>query len=131
VSETAPPGERTPTWQPMTEAARQGVFKLQICNSCYTVQYPPREVCMQCLGGGLEWQRVDAGGTLIAATTLQASVEPYFQARLPLQIGSVKLDCGPVVIAFIDERCRQTGARVRLANRLDDSGQAVPVAEPE
>jgi len=127
----SPPGERTALWQPLTDAAREQAFRLQICGGCGTIQFPPREVCTHCLGDALEWRGVDPGGTVLAATRLHASAEPFFRAHVPFAIGSIKLDCGPVVLAYLDEGCRTGGSRVRVETRVDRSGQGVFVARPE
>lgn len=125
------PAERTKMWMPITEAAENGRFVLQICASCRYVQYPPREVCAECLDDQLDWCDVDAVGRVIAYTYLHTSIEPHFNERMPWPIGSVKLDCGPVVIAHFNEASCETDKRVRLLNRVDLSGQGVFIAIPE
>lgn len=126
---TLPPASRSRTALGLTRAAAEGRFEMQVCADCGAVQYPPREVCGACLGGWLEWREIPNGGTLIATTTLRHSNDPYFRERLPWRIGTVKMDAGPAVVAHVHEDCGDTG-RVRLALRLDRSGQAVLHALP-
>lgn len=76
-----------------------GPLELQVCGNCAVVQYPDREVCRNCLSGELEWQVVDGAGELLSWTRLHASLEPWFQQRLPWIVVSVRLRCGPVVLA--------------------------------
>ncbi len=127
----APPPKNTHTelWAPVTDAARRGTLVLQVCKACGAVQYPPREVCRACLGEGLDWQEVKAQGTVLATTSLQASLEPWFRAHLPWRIGTVKLACGPVVIAHLASGVT-TGSHVTLVTRLGPCGEAVFVAVP-
>lgn len=74
-------------------------LELQVCRQCAKVQYPAREVCHDCLGSELEWQAVDGTGELLSWCRLHASLEPWFQQRLPWIIVSVRLHTGPVVLA--------------------------------
>jgi len=120
-----PPADRTPLWDPVTEGAKAGELRLQVCADCGTVQYPPREVCGECLSENLEWQSTDGSGTVISHTRLHASIEPYFQARLPLDVVSVRLDAGPVLYAFAGDGTAQTGTPVTVEARLDEAGVGV------
>ena len=125
-----PPGARSRTASGLTAAAAEGRFALQVCAACGTVQYPPREACHSCLSPDLPFREVPPGGTLIAATTVRISADPYFRQRTPWRIGTVALDCGPTVIAHLHNAVRH-GARVRMTLRLDKSGQGVMLALPD
>ena len=83
-----------------------------------------------CCSGHLTWREVSPAGTLLARTAVRHSTEPYFQSRRPVLLASVKLDAGPVAIAFVAKSCGTPGSRVRLLNRLDRAGEAVFVAVP-
>lgn len=126
---TLPPAQRSRTALGLTRAAALGRFEMQVCSSCQSVQYPPREVCGHCLHDGLHWQTVPNGGQLIASTTLHHSNDLYFKERLPWRVGMVRMDAGPSVVAHIHADCPELGA-VRLALLADRSGQAVLHALP-
>ncbi|HJV27898.1 MAG TPA: SDR family NAD(P)-dependent oxidoreductase [Aromatoleum sp.] len=131
---TLPPGPRSRAALGLTRAAAEGVFELQVCADCNAVQYPPREVCGSCLSERLDWKPVDNHGELIATTTLRHSNDLYFRERLPWRVGTVKMNAGPSVVAHVHEDCSEPGegdVRVRLALKLDRSGQAVLHALPE
>ena len=117
-----PPGKRTLLWQPITEAAANERFVLQVCESCQSVQYPPREVCGHCLSQNLKWQDVDSEGVVVSHTRIHASLDPFFAT--PTKVCSVKLDCGPVVLAHAGEVDIKTGIRVCVKNAMDESGQS-------
>lgn len=127
---TLPPASRSRAALGLTRAAAEGRFELQVCADCDAVQYPPREVCGDCLSERLDWRPVADGGALIATTTLRHSNDLYFRERLPWRVGTVRMDAGPSVVAHVHEDCAD-GARVRLALKLDRSGQAVLYALPE
>lgn len=126
---TLPPATRSRTAMGLADAAAEGRFALQCCQSCATVQYPPREVCVKCLSHELRWQDVSPSGRLLVSTTLHHSNDPYFRERLPWRTGTVQLDVGPMVVAHIHGECVD-GEPVRLALKLDRAGQAVMVALP-
>lgn len=125
-----PQGVRSRTALGLTAAAAEGRFRLQVCAECAAVIYPPRDACPRCLSARLPFQDVADGGTLLAETTLHTSTDVYFRERLPWRIGTVRLDAGPSVVAHLHGDVRE-GQRVRLALKLDKSGQAVVIALPE
>lgn len=126
---TLPPGARSRKALGLTAAAAKGEFRLQTCQACGAVQYPPREVCRQCLSEQLTWQAVNPHGTLLATTTLHHSNDLYFRERLPWRVGTVLMEAGPSVVAHVHGDCAE-GERVKLALKLDRSGQAVLIALP-
>ena len=125
-----PPSARSTAAAGLTTAAQQNQMALQVCADCQTVQYPPRDVCSHCLGDQLPWQPVPPLATVVASCTLHHSNEPYFQDQLPWRIGTVKLDCGPIAIAHLQDQL-QTGDRTTLALELDLSGVGVLVAHAQ
>ena len=126
-----PPQRRTELWARLTASAGHGQLVLPRCRDCETVQYPLREICANCLGDNLEWAPVPAEGKLVSWTWLNASVEPFFQEHLPWPVGSVKLDCGPVVIAHLAIGVPRTGQPVQVLPYLGRGGAPVLVALPE
>jgi uncharacterized OB-fold protein len=105
-------------------AFRDGRLDLQQCAECATVQYPPREVCRKCLSPSLQWREQPRGGKLVAVTAIRRPYEPKFQNLLPVRIGLVALDAGPVIVAFIDDDCYH-GSNVHLGVELDGTGAPI------
>jgi NAD(P)-dependent dehydrogenase (short-subunit alcohol dehydrogenase family)/uncharacterized OB-fold protein len=127
---TLPPGGRSRAALRMTAAAAEGRFELQHCFDCGAVQYPPRSACRECLSHRLEWREVNDTGELIADTVLHHSNELYYRERVPLRLGTVKLDAGTTVLAHLHGDCAAAPSRVRVRAHLDKSGQAVLIALP-
>jgi uncharacterized OB-fold protein len=92
------------------------MIRLQYCRSCGVAQYPPREVCHSCLSDRLAWDSADSmPARVLARTRLHHSNEPRFRSRLPLTVGLVRLDAGPVVVCFVAETAAQgEGVQVRI-----------------
>jgi uncharacterized OB-fold protein/NAD(P)-dependent dehydrogenase (short-subunit alcohol dehydrogenase family) len=130
VTVLTPPSMRSRAAGGLTEAAAFGSFELQVCRQCSAVQYPPREVCGECLADDLHWRSQDGAGELLASTVVHVSHDPYFRQRAPWRVAMVRLDCGPTVIAHLHSACAPSPSRVRIAARLDNSGQGVLIAFP-
>jgi uncharacterized OB-fold protein len=114
----------------MAAYATVGRLALQRCTACGSTQYPPRELCAACLAERLEWHVADAeGGQVLANTVLHHSHEPAFRNALPLNIGLVHLDTGPIVVCFLTAGC-DAGTRVQITARSDIAGRAVLTARP-
>ena len=128
---TLPPAARSRVALGLTAAAARGRFALQACRDCGAVQYPPREVCHQCLSQRLVWRAQDGGGELLTETSLRAAQELFFRERLPWRVGIVRLDAGVNVIAYLHQNVGPAPCRVRVEASLDRAGQAALIAVPQ
>ncbi len=127
TGQLTPPAARTHLGLEMTAAVTANSLQLQCCEHCATVQYPPREVCRNCLSDQLSWRSVEPAGTVLASSVLHHALEPWFSERTPWLMGSVKLNCGPVVLAHLASDVANAGSPVRVFSIKDASGQAVLV----
>ena len=128
---TLPPPARSRVALGLTAAAARGRLELQVCQDCGAVQYPPREVCRNCLSHRLVWRPQDGRGELLTETVLRAAQELFFRERLPWRVGMVRLDAGANVVAYLHDNVGPAPCRVRVEAALDRAGQAVLVAVPE
>ncbi|MGA9868387.1 MAG: zinc ribbon domain-containing protein [Acetobacteraceae bacterium] len=100
------------------------MITLQRCGSCGAAQYPPREICGMCLSDAVAAETADSlPGRVLARTVLHHSNEPRFRTRLPLAIGLVRFDAGPVAVCFLGER--EPGDAVSVRARDDETGKPV------
>jgi NAD(P)-dependent dehydrogenase (short-subunit alcohol dehydrogenase family)/uncharacterized OB-fold protein len=127
---TLPPAARSRVMLGMTAGAAAGLFELQVCEQCGTVQYPAREVCRNCLSDQLPWRPQSGDGELISETISRTSQELYYRERTPWRFGMVRLAAGPTVVAHVHAACPQAPAAVRVEAILDRSGQPALVAMP-
>jgi uncharacterized OB-fold protein len=111
----------------MTAAAAAGRFELQQCRKCGAVQYPPRDACCRCLSVELDWTPQPGGGRMISETTLHHSHLPT--TELPVRIGLVQLQSGPIALAYIGKSVPAAPADVQVTVKLNDDGYAVLVAQ--
>lgn len=101
---TRPPKQRTPLGDTFTAANLATALSLQHCCDCGQVQYPPRELCHVCLGD-LVWRETPGNGVVSSRVDLHHSLWEFFKrhtAQQPWPIASIKLDCGPTVLAHVD-----------------------------
>jgi NAD(P)-dependent dehydrogenase (short-subunit alcohol dehydrogenase family)/uncharacterized OB-fold protein len=122
-------GPRSRTAQGLAQAAAEGRFQLQVCIECGATAYPPRDACAVCLSSDLPFREVSTGGVLVTETTIHISGENYFRERAPWRIGTVKLDCGPLVVAHLHGATLR-GERVRMGLVLDRTGAPAMLAFP-
>ena len=104
-----------------------GTLVLQCCGECHRVSYPPRELCGHCLADALAWSPVDDTGTVQSLTELHYSLEPSYARHLPWVVASVRLDCGPVVLAHLPPGIA-VKTRVKLRIVADAAGNRMLLA---
>jgi NAD(P)-dependent dehydrogenase (short-subunit alcohol dehydrogenase family)/uncharacterized OB-fold protein len=122
------PGARSRAMHAMSARTAQGRFVLQSCLECRTVTYPPRDICPQCWGD-LVWEDQVRGATVLAETTIRATVDLYFRTQLPWRMGKVALDAGPVALAHFHDSLK-VGDRARMELMIDKGGNAALFATP-
>jgi NAD(P)-dependent dehydrogenase (short-subunit alcohol dehydrogenase family)/uncharacterized OB-fold protein len=114
----------------MAEAAGRGELALQECAACGRVQYPPRELCAECLSERLDWHcSGEVAGVLLAETALHHSHEPAYRGLVPLPVGLVRLACGDAAVAFLAGPVA-VGSPVSVSADVDFAGRAVLIATP-
>lgn len=102
-------------------------LNLQYCSQCQRANYPERELCGYCLNDSLEWRNLDNRGKVYVSTCLHYSLEEEYLQHLPWRLVSVKLSCGPVVIAHAATALEQ-GVAVRVRQVKDSSGRRLLLA---
>ena len=77
-----PPKTRTLLGAAFSSANYQGVLKLQHCDDCQTVNYPPREVCRHCLSDHLVWRDTAPEGEILSVSELFHSQWEFFKRKI-------------------------------------------------
>jgi uncharacterized OB-fold protein len=102
------------------------MIRLQHCSDCGAAQYPAREVCGACLSDRVDWATADSlPARVLARTLLHHSNELGFRARLPLWVGLVQFDAGPVAVCFLAESV-EAGSTVEMRFGADELLEATP-----
>ena len=124
-----PPLPRSRAALAMSAAAARGGLRLQTCESCGRISYPPRDACPSCLSVRLHWREVAGAGTILAETTIRTTTDSYFRERTPWRVGTIRLDAGPMLKAHLHGDVA-VDEPVRVRAYLDKSGNAVMLALP-
>jgi uncharacterized OB-fold protein len=89
-----PPKARTLIGESFSAANYQGVLKLQHCDECQTVNYPPRELCHSCLSEKMVWRATPNDGVILSTSELHHSQWEFFKRKIkdaPWPIATVQV----------------------------------------
>ena len=91
----------TPETEPFWEGCRRGELRLQRCDACGQVQFPPRRYCSGCLSDGLTWERASGRGSVRSWTVVTLPNSPAFLADVPYVMALIELAEGPTLLSGI------------------------------
>jgi uncharacterized OB-fold protein len=100
----------TPETQPFWDGVNRGELRLQRCDECACVIFPPRSFCPKCAGRKVSWFRASGRGTLYSYVIHHRPV-PGFTP--PYSIAVVQLKEGPRMMTNI-VNCPQTPEALEL-----------------
>src|SRR5262245_61520654 len=69
--------------KPFWDAAKEGVLKLQRCQSCGHFQHPPYATCVSCMGIDLKFEPVSGKGAIYAYTIMYHTGDKRFAPAVP------------------------------------------------
>ena len=106
-----PSPETLPFWQ----GTKAGELRLQRCDACQHVYFPPRPFCPKCAGRAVSWFKASGRGILFSYI-IHLRPAPGFTP--PYSIAVVQLDEGPRMMTNIIE-CPQTPEALQLDMPLE------------
>lgn len=113
------PGRARPKPTPETahfwEGTRAGELRLQRCDSCKNVYFPPRPFCPACASRKVSAFAASGRGVLWSYVIHHRNVPGF---KPPYAIAVVKLDEGPTLMTNIVE-CEQTPEALQLDMKLE------------
>ena len=84
----------TPETQPFWDGTKAGELRLQRCDDCSHVYFPPRPFCPRCASRSVTWFAASGKGTL-HSYVINHRPAPGFEADAPYAIAVVELEEGP------------------------------------
>ena len=93
----------TPETQPFWAGCAEGELRLQQCQDCSHVQYPPRKLCSSCFSQDVKWQTVSGLGAIRSWSTVVAPGAPGFVDEVPFVSVLVQLNEGPTMLSVLRE----------------------------
>lgn len=67
-------------------------FRLQCCEACGLIRYPPGSACPWCSGAAMRWVPVEGRGTVHSYMEVHHAIQPAFRAHAPYLVLLVDLD---------------------------------------
>ena len=80
---------------PFWEAAFKHELRMQRCNDCAHLRFPPALLCARCLSANAEWTRLSGRGTIYSWVIVHQSQHPAFNPDAPYNVVIVELEEGP------------------------------------
>jgi len=81
--------------KPFWDAAKEGVLKLQRCQTCRHFQHPPFATCTNCVSTDLKFEPVAGKGAIYAYTIMYHTGDKRFASAVPYASIIVELDEAP------------------------------------
>ena len=127
-----PVGRPTPETRHFWDGTKAGELRLQRCNDCGHIYFPPRPFCPACSSRDVEVFAATGKGKL-ASYVINHRPHPSFAG--PYAIAVVELDEGPTMLSNI-VGCEQTPEALVLDMPLevtfeDNGDMAIPLFRPE
>lgn len=91
----------TPDNAPFWEAARRHELRLQRCDACGAIWWPPGSVCPECLGARHTWAKMSGRGTVSSFVVFHKAWFPAFAGDTPYAVVQVELEEGPRLTASL------------------------------
>lgn len=102
--------------RPFWDHLEDGALRLQRCDGCEAMRYPPGPVCHDCQSPESTWTEVSGGGEVLSYAVFHKGYLPGFET--PYAVVAVRLDEGPIIISNMvdDEEPTRSwiGRRVQL-----------------
>ncbi len=116
----------TPETQPFWDGTKAGELRLQRCDACSNVIFPPRPFCPKCASRSVSWFKASGRGKLWSYV-INHRPAPGFEQDAPYAIAVVKLDEGPQMMTNIVD-CPQTPEALQLDMPVEVVFEAVSEA---
>jgi uncharacterized OB-fold protein len=91
----------TPETAPFWEGCAQNELRLQHCESCGHVQFPPRKLCSGCFSTDVVWRPASGRGTVRSWSTVVMPGAPGFSEEVPFVSALIQLDEGPTMLSVL------------------------------
>jgi len=102
VSDTGKPVPKpTPETAPFWAGCAEHELRLQHCQSCGHVQFPPRKLCSGCFSTEVSWEVASGRGSVRSWSTVVMPGAPGFGDEVPYIAALIALDEGPTMLSVL------------------------------
>jgi uncharacterized protein len=85
----------TPLNQPYWEGLKRHELRMQRCDGCGKVFYPPAPLCPHCWSRKCTWTRLSGRGRVSSWVVFHQAYFKGFEGEIPYNVAEVELDEGP------------------------------------
>lgn len=116
--------QQTPESRPFWEGCQKGLFLLQYCAKCNSINWFPRKFCFACGSDHFDWREAKGTGTLETYTSIHRAMSQAWESEIPYSLAMVRLDEGIRLVTrltgFTHEPVVDSRVRVRFVDVGDD-----------
>jgi uncharacterized OB-fold protein len=96
------PDVTDPLTAPFWAGTSAGEIRVQQCEACGYLRWPPAPVCPECLAPPARWTRLRGQGTVLSYCVYHRALAPAFKDELPYAVACVELAEGPRMYGQFD-----------------------------
>ena len=89
------PATDDPVDAPFWEGTRRGELRIQTCQQCGQMRFPPRPMCPSCQSSASHWQPVSGRGRVWSFAVPSPPLLPAFEKLAPYVVALVELEESP------------------------------------
>lgn len=116
MTDTKPlPDTQNALTRPFWEGLRNEELKVQRCDSCLVIRYPPAPICPECLQPAGTWIAITSEGALWSYVIYHRALTPSFADSVPYAVGVVELEKHIHILARIEAPLN--GLRIGMSMR--------------
>ena len=87
--------------RPFWEACREHRLKIQQCESCGHLRWPPAFLCPRCHSQQTKWAAVSGKGSIYTYAVYHQAFQPGFEEEVPYVVAIIELAEGPRMMTNI------------------------------
>lgn len=88
--------------EPFWRGGAEGELRLQRCDGCGHLRFPPSPVCPRCLDGRATWVPTSGCGEILSYVVFHRAYQEEWAERVPYAVLLVQLDDGPRLFSDFD-----------------------------
>jgi uncharacterized OB-fold protein len=80
---------------PFWKACKEHELRMQRCNSCGHVRFPPSVLCPKCTSLDATWDKLSGRGEVFTFIIVHQTYHPAFDEDMPYNVALIRLEEGP------------------------------------
>lgn len=102
---------------PYWESVKEHKVKIQKCDACGRVRFPPSPSCYYCGSLGGNWKSITGKGTIYSWIVIHHPVDKRLANEVPFAVALVELEEGPRIAGRVIE-CRPEEIKVGMSVKI-------------